>query len=81
MFDFIVRKKFVLAGQTVNSSYCCDLLWRLLENVRRLRPELWRQKNWLLHHDNTFSHFLFHKGINFFPILKIKMKGRDFDTF
>jgi hypothetical protein len=23
------------------------------ENVQRLRPELWRQKNWLLHHDNA----------------------------
>jgi hypothetical protein len=24
-------------------------------NLRRLRPELWRQKNWLLHHDNALS--------------------------
>jgi hypothetical protein len=31
-------------------------LRRLLENVRRLRPELWRQKNWLLHNDNARSH-------------------------
>jgi hypothetical protein len=32
------------------------LLWLLqwlCENVWRLHPEVWRQKNWLLHHDNT----------------------------
>jgi hypothetical protein len=40
----IVHKEFVLAGQTANSAYYCDVLRRLNENVRRLRPELWRQK-------------------------------------
>jgi hypothetical protein len=25
----IVHKEFVLAGQTVNSAYYCDVLWRL----------------------------------------------------
>jgi hypothetical protein len=40
-----VHKEFVLAGQTVNSEYYCDVLRRLRENVRRLRPELWQQKN------------------------------------
>jgi hypothetical protein len=41
-FDFkgIVHKEFVMAGQTVNSAYYCDVLQRLRENVRRLRPEL-----------------------------------------
>jgi hypothetical protein len=29
----IVRKEFILAGQTVNSTYYCDVLWRLRENV------------------------------------------------
>jgi hypothetical protein len=24
--------------------------------VRRHHPEIWQQKNWLLHHDNTPSH-------------------------
>jgi hypothetical protein len=52
----IVHKEFVLAGQTFNSAYYCDILRRLRENARRLRPELWRQKNWLLHHDNAPSH-------------------------
>jgi hypothetical protein len=43
------------------------LLWRfrrLRENVRRLRPELWLRKKWLLLHDNTTSHIsLFNKEI------------------
>jgi histone-lysine N-methyltransferase SETMAR len=53
------HKEFVLAGQTVNSAYYCEVLRRLRENVRRLRPELWRQKNWLLHHDNGQFHTSF----------------------
>jgi histone-lysine N-methyltransferase SETMAR len=99
-----VHKEFFLAGQTVNSAYYCDVLQRLRENVRRLRPELWRQKNWLLHHDNPPSHiFLFTRecltknnmavvihppyspdlalcDFSLFPRLKIKLKGRRFDT-
>jgi hypothetical protein len=35
----------------VNSAYYCDVLRPLCENVQRLRPELWEQKNWLLHHN------------------------------
>jgi hypothetical protein len=68
----------------------------MLENVRKLRPELWRQKNWLLHHDNAPSHTSFctkeslsqnnmtvvpHTPyFSLFPRLKIKLKGRHFDT-
>jgi hypothetical protein len=33
-----VHKEFVLAGQTVNSAYDCDVLRRLYENAQRLRP-------------------------------------------
>jgi histone-lysine N-methyltransferase SETMAR len=54
-----VHKEFVLAGQRVNSGYYCDNLRRLRENVQRLRPKLWRQKNWLLHDDSTQSHTSF----------------------
>jgi hypothetical protein len=28
----------------------------LRENVRRKRPELWHNHNWLLHHDNAPAH-------------------------
>jgi hypothetical protein len=58
----IVQKKFFLAGQTVNSAYYCDILWWLQENMRTLCPELWRQKNWLLHHDNALCHTSFPPG-------------------
>jgi hypothetical protein len=34
------------------------LRW-LRKNGRTLRPEPWRQKNWLLHHDNAPSHTSF----------------------
>jgi hypothetical protein len=62
---------------------------RLRENVRRLRSELWRQKNWLLHHDNAPRHTsIFTRELltvpthpTFqFPRLKIKLKGLHFDT-
>jgi hypothetical protein len=32
------------------------VLLRLRENVRRRRPELWREQTWLLHHDSAPSH-------------------------
>jgi hypothetical protein len=63
--------------------------------VRRLRSELWRQKNWLLHHDNAPPQTFFftrefltkhkvtvvsHQPYFLFPFLKIKLKGRRFDT-
>jgi len=51
----IVHKE-VPTGQTVNSGFYCEVLRRLRENVRRHRPKLWREQNWLLHHDNAPSH-------------------------
>jgi hypothetical protein len=58
---------FILAGQTVDSTYYCDVLWQFHENVQKLRPELWQQKNWLLHHNNNASsHTSFSPG-NFLP--------------
>jgi hypothetical protein len=60
----LFTQKIILVGQTVNFTCCCDVLWRLREIVRRLCPELWRQKNWLLHHDNAPSlASFFHQGI------------------
>jgi hypothetical protein len=61
-----VHKEFVLADQTVNSAYYYDVLWQLCENVRKLHPKLWQQKNWLSQHDNTPSHTSFLPG-NFLP--------------
>jgi hypothetical protein len=54
-----VHNNFALAGQPVNSAYFCAFLRRLREKVRRLRPKLWRQMNWLFHHNNAPSHTFF----------------------
>jgi hypothetical protein len=51
-----VQKEFVMAGQTVSSGYCCDILRPLCENIQRLHPEL------AVASDCTVSHFLFHRG-------------------
>jgi histone-lysine N-methyltransferase SETMAR len=40
----------------VNSGFYCEVLRRLRENVRRRRPELWRELTWLPQHDNAPSH-------------------------
>jgi hypothetical protein len=52
----IFHKEFILAVHTVISAYYCDVLRRLRKNVQKFYPEIWRQKNWLLPHDNTPSH-------------------------
>jgi hypothetical protein len=94
-FDIMgtVHNEFILEGQTVNFAYYCDVLRQLRENVQRLHPNFWRQKNWLLHHGNALSHFLFHHGIfdqkhyrphrsyfSLFARLTIKLRGHHFDT-
>jgi hypothetical protein len=41
----IVHIEFALADQTVNSTYYCDVLWRMRGNVQRICPELRQQNN------------------------------------
>jgi hypothetical protein len=56
----VVRKEFVLAGRAVSSTYYCNVSRRLSENMQRLRPELWRENNWLLlQKDKALSHTSF----------------------
>jgi hypothetical protein len=66
------------------------------ENVQKLCPELWLQKNWLLYHNNALSHtsyftreFLTKNNITVvlhppyfspFSQLQKKVKGHRFDT-
>ena len=48
-------------GQTINKEFYVEILRRLLESVRRKRPEQWRDGDWILHHDNAparTSHFM-----------------------
>jgi hypothetical protein len=51
----IVDREFVPPNTMVNPNFYCDVLRHLRENVRRKRPELWHNHNWL-HHDNSPAH-------------------------
>lgn len=57
-FDYrgVVHHEFVPQGQTVNKEFYVQVLRRLREDVRRKRPELWKNKSWVLHHNNAPSH-------------------------
>jgi histone-lysine N-methyltransferase SETMAR len=96
----IVRREFVPPNTTVN----CDVLTNLRENVRRKSLALWRNHNWLLHHDNASVHtslkttkFVTNNNMvivphppyspelalcdfALHPKLKMKLKGRRFET-
>jgi histone-lysine N-methyltransferase SETMAR len=50
-----VHHEFVPCNTMVNSDFYCDVLRRLREQVRRERPELWRNHNWL-HHEKAPTH-------------------------
>ena len=52
----IVHKEFVPPGQTVIAAFYVEVLKRLRENVRRKRPDQWRNNTLLLHHDNAPAH-------------------------
>jgi hypothetical protein len=52
----IVRKEFVLPGQTANGKLYCEVLKRLREGTRCKRPDMWKKNNWFLHHDNVPAH-------------------------
>lgn len=52
----VVHHEFLPRGETVNREYYNGVLRRLRENVRRKRPELWRENSWFLHHDNAPAH-------------------------
>jgi hypothetical protein len=43
-FRGIVHREFVPQGQTVNTKFYCEFLRRLRENIRRKRPDLWREE-------------------------------------
>jgi hypothetical protein len=55
LFDIwgVVCHGFVPQGQTVNAAFYVEVLKRLRECVRCVRPELWTEKNRILHHDNA----------------------------
>ena len=54
--EVMVHREFVPPGMTVNADFYCDVLRRLRENVRRKRPQKWRNHNLIIHHDNAAAH-------------------------
>ena len=57
-FDWkgIVYHEFVPRDQMVNKQFYQEVLARLRCAVRRMRPELWENHTWKLHHDNAPAH-------------------------
>ncbi|UYV65333.1 hypothetical protein LAZ67_3003977 [Cordylochernes scorpioides] len=54
----VVHHEFLPQGRTVNKKYYLQVMRNLREAIRQKRPDLWKNKNWLLHHDNAPAHTL-----------------------
>ncbi|UYV69816.1 hypothetical protein LAZ67_7000859 [Cordylochernes scorpioides] len=52
----VVHHEFLPQGRTVNKEYYLQVMRNLHEAIRQKRPDLWKNKNWLLHHDNSPAH-------------------------
>ncbi|UYV62765.1 hypothetical protein LAZ67_2001857 [Cordylochernes scorpioides] len=52
----VVHHEFLPQGRTVNKEYYLQVMRNLREAIRQKRPDLWMNKNWLLHHDNAPAH-------------------------
>ncbi|UYV62125.1 hypothetical protein LAZ67_1007912 [Cordylochernes scorpioides] len=52
----VVHHKFLPQGRTVNKEYYLQVMRNLREAILQKRPDLWKNKNWLLHHDNAPAH-------------------------
>lgn len=57
-FDYrgVVHSEFLPECLTVNKEYYLSVMRRLREQIRRKRPDLWKENSWILHHDNAPSH-------------------------
>ncbi|UYV70305.1 hypothetical protein LAZ67_7002479 [Cordylochernes scorpioides] len=52
----VVHHEFLPQGRTVNKEYYLQVMRNLRAAIRQKRPDLWKNKNWLLHHDNAPAH-------------------------
>ncbi|UYV72152.1 hypothetical protein LAZ67_9001968 [Cordylochernes scorpioides] len=52
----VVHHVFLPQGRTVNKEYYLQVMRNLREAIRQKRPDLRKNKNWLLHHDNAPAH-------------------------
>ncbi|UYV80903.1 hypothetical protein LAZ67_19002139 [Cordylochernes scorpioides] len=51
----IVHHEFQQQVSTITADSYLGVLRRLREAIRQKRPELWRSKSWILHHDNAHT--------------------------
>jgi len=56
LYVLAVIRKNVARGETVNKEFYLNAMKRLSATVRRKRPEVWTNKTWMLHHDNSPAH-------------------------
>ncbi|UYV77838.1 hypothetical protein LAZ67_15002542 [Cordylochernes scorpioides] len=54
----VVHHEFLPQGRTVNKEYYLQVMRKLHEAIRQKRPDLWKNKNWLLHHNKAPAHTL-----------------------
>ncbi|UYV76531.1 hypothetical protein LAZ67_14001018 [Cordylochernes scorpioides] len=52
----VVHHEFLPQGRTVKKEYYLQVMRNFREAIRQKRPDLWKNKNWLLHHDNAPAH-------------------------
>ncbi|UYV78553.1 hypothetical protein LAZ67_16001984 [Cordylochernes scorpioides] len=52
----VVHHEFLPQGRTVNKEYYLQVMRNLREAIRQKRPNMWKNKNWLLHNDNAPAH-------------------------
>jgi Transposase. len=48
----VIHYEFLPCGQMVNKEYYLEVMRRLREAVRRIRPDLWGRKKWWFQRDN-----------------------------
>ncbi|UYV80226.1 hypothetical protein LAZ67_18002085, partial [Cordylochernes scorpioides] len=58
----VVHHEFLPQGRTLNKEYYLQVMRNLREAIRQKRPVLWKNKNWLLHHNNAPAHTSLHVG-------------------
>ena len=57
-----MHHKFASEGQTVNAAFYVEVLKCLRDRVRRMQPELWEGRRWILHHNApTHSALIVHE--------------------
>jgi hypothetical protein len=52
----IIHKAFVPPGQTVNKEYYVEVLPRVVQRIRPVRPQLQKRRSWFLLHGNARPH-------------------------